>query len=131
MSSTPVKLTEMPYVTLWAHRFDQVVRLYRDTLGLPVAEASENFVMFDTQGARVAFHRLGEAPPLARDAIELHFTVADVDAAYEALSAEGIAFRRAPANKPWGQRQAGFKDPEGFDVELVGPTKEGEPIESY
>jgi uncharacterized glyoxalase superfamily protein PhnB len=68
---------------------------------------------------------------LDRDAIELHFNVDDVDSTVAVLKAKGIEFRHEPANKPWGQRQAGFKDPEGFDVELVGPLKEGEPMETY
>jgi len=126
-----LQLNTMPYVTLWAARFEEVVSLYKDTLGLPVADENENFIMFGTGGARVAFHRLGNVEPLTRDAIELHFEVPDVDVAVQALKAKGIAFRHEPANKPWGQRQAGFKDPEGFDVELVGPLNPDEPVESY
>lgn len=39
--------------------------------------------------------------------------VADVDAAYEELTAKGVTFVRPPTNQPWGLRTAHFTDPEG------------------
>lgn len=39
--------------------------------------------------------------------------VEDVDAAYEALKAEGVTFLRPPTDQTWGLRTAHFADPEG------------------
>jgi uncharacterized glyoxalase superfamily protein PhnB len=39
--------------------------------------------------------------------------VADVDAAYEDLTARGVTFVQPPTDKPWGRRMAHFADPEG------------------
>ncbi|MEO8974081.1 MAG: VOC family protein [Ktedonobacteraceae bacterium] len=39
--------------------------------------------------------------------------VADVDAAYEELTAKGVTFVRPPTDQPWGLRTAHFADPEG------------------
>jgi uncharacterized damage-inducible protein DinB len=47
--------------------------------------------------------------------------VADVDAAYETLSAKGVRFLRPPTDQPWGLRTAYFADPEGISWEINQP----------
>ncbi len=106
-----MRLSKLSYLTLWAVHFDQVKKLYKDTLGLPVAEENENFIMFDTKGSRLAFHRLTKAPPLSRSTVEVHLEVNDVDEVYSSLKSRGVKFDAPPANRPWGTRSAGFKDP--------------------
>jgi len=122
-----MRLNKLSYLTLWAVHFDQVKALYKETLGLPVSQENENFIMFDTKGSRLAFHRLTKTPPLARSTVEVHLEVNDVDEVYSALKSQGVRFDDPPANRPWGTRSAGFKDPEGYAVEIVGPLKPGEP----
>ena len=39
--------------------------------------------------------------------------VANVDAAYDELKAQGVTFVRPPTDQPWGLRTAHFTDPEG------------------
>lgn len=119
-----MRLSKIPYVTLWAVQFEKVKEFYKITLGLPVLQENENFVMFETKGSRLAFHKLGKAPLLERSTIELHFEVDDVDEVYSSLQRRGIKFREKPANKPWGNRIASFHDPEGYIVEIIGPLKE-------
>jgi catechol 2,3-dioxygenase-like lactoylglutathione lyase family enzyme len=126
-----MRLSKLSYLTLWAVHFDQVRKLYKDTLGLPVAEENENFIMFDTKGSRLAFHRLTKAPPLSRSTVEIHLEVNDVDEVYSSLKSRGVKFDDPPTNRPWGTRSAGFKDPEGYVVEIVGPLKAGEPAKGY
>ena len=118
----------MSYVTLWSVRFEEVKRLYKDILGIPVAQENENFIMFETEGSKLAFHRLKKAPLIQRPTVELHLEVRDVDEIYTALLAKGVGFKERPANRPWGTRMASFQDPEGYTVELVGPLKPGEPV---
>ena len=122
-----MRLTKLPYVTLWTVKFEEVLRLYRDTLGLPIAEENENFVMFDTAGSRLAFHKLPKGSKLDRQTVEIHFEVNDVDTVYSSLQTKGVKFDEKPENKPWGTRAASFKDPEGFTVEIIGPLKEADP----
>jgi len=122
-----MRLQKLSYVTLWAVRFDQVKMLYRDTLGMPVAQENENFIMFETKGVRLAFHRLTKAQPLSRSTVEIHFETTDVDEVFASLRSKGVKFHDPPANRPWGTRSASFKDPEGYDVEIIGPLKAGEP----
>jgi len=122
-----MRLSKLSYLTLWVVHFDQVKKLYKDALGLPVAEENENFIMFDTKGSRLAFHRLTKAPPLSRSTVDVHLEVNDVDEVYSSLKSRGVKFDDPPTNRPWGTRSAGFKDPEGYVVEIVGPLKAGEP----
>ncbi len=121
-----MRLGKLTYVTLWTVKFDEVLRFYRDVLGLPVMEENANFVMFDTKGSRLAFHRLTKSPRLDRRTAELHLEVGDVDEVYTALQRKGVKFDEKPANKPWGTRMASFQDPEGYVVEIIGPLKQGE-----
>ena len=123
-----MRLGKLPYVTLWAVKFDEVCTLYKDVLGLPVVEENANFVMFDTKGSRLAFHRLTKASRLDRRTVELHLQVGDVDEVYTGLQRKGVKFEDKPANKPWGTRMASFRDPEGYVVEIIGPLKPGESV---
>ncbi len=123
-----MRLRKLSYVTLWAVHFDEVKKLYKDTLGLPVAQENENFIMFETEGSRLAFHRIKKGAPLDRLTVELHLEVRDVDEVFASLQKRGVKFQEKPANKPWGTRSAGLVDPEGYHLELVGPLKPGEPV---
>jgi catechol 2,3-dioxygenase-like lactoylglutathione lyase family enzyme len=125
-----MRIKRFPYVTLWALRFDEIKKLYEDVLGLPVLEDNPNFIMFDTKDSRLAFHRLSKGPRLDRPTVELHLEVNDVDEVYRSLQRKGIKFDNKPANMPWGTRMASFRDPEGYEVEIIGPLKESEPQQS-
>jgi catechol 2,3-dioxygenase-like lactoylglutathione lyase family enzyme len=121
-----MRLGKLPYVTLWAVKFDDVRRLYKEILGIPVAEENPNFILFDTKGSRLAFHRLPKGSRLDRRTVELHLEVEDVDEVYSSLQRKGVKFQEEPANRPWGTRMASFRDPEGYTVEIIGPLREDE-----
>ena len=118
-----MRLHRLSYVTLWAVKFDETKRLYKDILGLPIAEENPNFIMFDTKESRLAFHKLSKGHKLDRQTIELHFEVNDVDDVFRSLQRSGIKFEAHPSNMPWGKRMASFRDPEGYSVEIIGPLK--------
>ena len=123
-----MRLRNLPYVTLWAVNFEKEVNLYKEILGLPISEENDNFIMFNTKGSRLAFHRLKKASRLDRQTVELHLEVDDVDEVHLALQRKGVKFVDKPANRPWGNRMASFRDAEGYVVEIVGPLKAGEPV---
>ena len=123
-----MRLRKMAYVTLWAFKFDEMKELYKKTLGLPMIEENQNFIMFDTKGSRLAFHKLSKSPQLDRPTIELHLEVDDVDQVYTSLQHRGVKFDKKPANKPWGTRMASFHDPEGYIVEIIGPLRDNESL---
>lgn len=124
-------LKTIPYVTLWVRNFEETLAFYRDALGLPVDHVDGDFVQFATEGTGLYLHGMRDAPPLRDRTVEIHFSVPDVDAAYEALRARGVVFEQPPSNMPWGTRQAWLRDPEGYAVELVGPLKPGEPVAEH
>jgi len=80
-----MRLRNLSYVTLWAVNFDLEKNLYKEILGLPVAQENDNFIMFDTKGSRLAFHRLKKGTRLDRRTVEVHFEVDNVDEVYSAL----------------------------------------------
>jgi len=123
-----MRLRNLSYVTLWAVNFEQEKNLYKEILGLPVDQENDNFIMFDTKGSKLAFHRLKKASRLDRQTVELHLEVDDVDEVYSALQRKGVKFVDKPANRPWGNRMASFHDAEEYVVEIVGPLKPGEPV---
>ena len=123
-----MRLRNLSYLTLWAVKFDEEKTLYKEILGIPVTEENDNFIMFDTKGSRLAFHRLKKGSHLDRQTVELHLEVDNVDEVYLALQRKGVKFANKPANRPWGIRMASFHDAEGYVVEIVGPLKPGEPL---
>ncbi|HEC63800.1 MAG TPA: hypothetical protein ENI23_00735 [bacterium] len=123
-----LKLSKIPYITLWAFKFDEMKKFYIQTLGLPVIEESKNFIQFKTEGTLLYIHRSKESRPLRKETIEIHFDVEDVDQTAKSLKDKGVKFETEPQNMPWGNRLAAFRDPEGYTIELVGPIKKGEPI---
>ncbi len=124
-------LIKIPYITLWARKFDECVSFYKNTLGLPVELEKENFVQFTTSGTKLYIHRTDDSQPLRSHTVEIHFEVDDVDKTYQNLKEKGVTFKSAPQNMPWGNRLAAFRDPEGYVIELVGPLKEGEFIAQH
>ncbi len=121
-----MRLERLPYVTLWAVKFNEMKKLYKEILGIPVVEENPNFVMFETRGSKLAFHKLAKGPRIERQTIELHLEVDDVDEVYRSLQQKGVKFEDRPVNMPWGNRMASFRDPEGYYVEIVGPLKDDE-----
>ena len=63
--------------------------------------------------------------PAARNApgFEIGFLVADVDAAYQAITGAGAEPVKPPTDRFWGQRTAYVRDPDGHLIELVQPLE--------
>ena len=114
-----MKYSALTYITFYVRNFQRVVEFYRDVLGLEVEQLDDGFARFRTAGGfMLAFH-YADQPVLARPVPEVHFEVADVDAAYRELQARGVRFEREPADMPGGARLAACRDPEGLAVEFV------------
>ena|SRR5713101_7596012 len=112
---------------------------YRDTLKLPYTGSDANSSTFLLQERYLILLSVsGAADLLGSDPNELKIDgaprvvlaagVEDVNAAYEALKAEGVTFLRPPTDQPWGLRTAHFADPEGNLWEInqsIGSKTEG------
>lgn len=117
-------------VVLFVQDFEACLAFYRDKLGLEVALLEPDFAAFKMadqdfalQAMPTAVELFGafKAPSKGTDRAMLCTKVADVDAAYQQLKANGVEFTKAPEDKYWGIRAAYFRDPDGNLWEIATP----------
>jgi lactoylglutathione lyase len=105
---------------------------YRDMLGLAVHESDAHSAAFKMENVYFLLLDVDAAADLLGEEADvlkleggprglLAASVANVDAAYEALKASGVAFLRPPTDQTWGLRTAHFADPEGNLWEIHQP----------
>lgn len=133
-----MRLGPPDYVVLVVDDVDRALGFYVGLLGLPLGHRSGPYAQLDTGATRVALYQraamaatLGverlDPPDPRAPGFELGFKVDDVDVAYAQLTAAGAAAVSAPADRPWGQRTAYVRDPDGHLVELVTSLETGGP----
>ncbi|MGD9987207.1 VOC family protein [Pseudonocardia sp.] len=97
---------------------DTALRFYRDVLGLSVTTRTGDVAFLPIPGGTELM--LHERPSRPSDAaVALSFAVGDVDALTGAAVSAGCGVLDAPADQPWGERQAVLTDPDGHVVCLV------------
>ncbi|RTL66560.1 MAG: glyoxalase [Pseudonocardiaceae bacterium] len=97
---------------------DIALRFYRDVLGLPVTTPAPGIATLPVPGGTELM--LHERPARPSDAgVALSFAVDDVDALTDAAVSAGCGVLDAPADQPWGERQAVLTDPDGHVVCVV------------
>ena len=124
-----MQLSRLDYVILLVSDLDRSLAFYQGTLGLPLKHRAEEFAQLDTGTTRLGLYSrkammatLGESlEPPARSApgFEIGFKVDAVDPVFEALVAAGADPAMPPTDRPWGQRTAYLRDPDGHLVELA------------
>ncbi|MBI3329560.1 MAG: VOC family protein [Nitrospinae bacterium] len=117
------------YVIVVVHDLERALRFYTEVLGLRLGHRSGAYAQFDTGSTRLALYTreamaltLGmPLKPSTEDApgFELGFKVPDVNAAYTELVARGAPAVTPPTDRPWGQRTAYIRDPDGHLIELA------------
>lgn len=122
------------YVVLVVADLDRSLAFYVDRLGLPLGHRSGPYAQLATGTTRLALYErhamsktLGlplHPPDPDAPGFELGFKVADIDAVFADLVASGSTSVCPPTDRPWGQRTAYVRDPDGHLVELVdaGPA---------
>lgn len=126
-----MKVANFDYTVLIVESLDRALAFYVDVLGMQLNHRSGPYAQLATGVTRLAFYErsameatLGTAltPPAENTAaFELGFFVANVDNAYAELVVLGAAAVTPPADRPWGQRTAYVRDPDGNLIELVQP----------
>ncbi|MGI8870251.1 MAG: VOC family protein, partial [Mycobacteriales bacterium] len=81
------------------------------TLRLPTKGTSD--------GAWLLLHQATEGGPQPHPLG--YFAVDDVDVTVERLRSAGYRIRSEPTDQPWGIREAGVVDPDGYDLMLSAP----------
>lgn len=120
---TQSEITSLGQVHVSVSDFDRALKFYRDAMGLTL--------LFDIPAQKMAFFDLGgvrlylgvPSSPEYRANSFLYYRVSDIDAAYERLSANGVAFlsrphlvHKTPSSELW---MAGFRDSEGNYAQIM------------
>ncbi len=101
---------------------DRALAFYRDTLGLPVRYAFDEYVEFDLSPATLALHHA--QPEQATRHAGLFLVVEDVDALDARLRVQGLVPQQPLANQDFGYRTVMYTDPFGNRLEFATPLAE-------
>ncbi len=93
-TSPQLALSHIGQVSITVTDVERSVAFYRDVLGLPHLFTSGQLAFMDADGTRIMLDALPEAR--GHHASALYFTVADIHAACDALTAQGVAMTGAP-----------------------------------
>jgi lactoylglutathione lyase len=117
------------YIVLIVEDLERSLAFYTQTLGIPLKHRAEAFAQLETGATRLALftrqamaETLGmglEKPAENAPGFELGFKVDNIDEAYRELRAAGAPEVIAPTDRPWGQRTAYVRDPDGHLIELA------------
>ena len=124
-----MKLSTLDYTVLIVGDLDRSLGFYVEVLGLELNHRSGPYAQLRTGATRLALYEraamsrtLGvDLAPPAPDApgFEIGFFVTSVDTAYAELVVSGADPVTPPTDRPWGQRTAYVRDPDGHLIELV------------
>ena len=117
---------------LFVEDLDQMMKFYRDILGVEVVFSDDTSYAFRMDGQDFALVTVASGIEMLNEEIlavkkgaghriMLCADVDDVDAAYKTLTTKGVEFIKPPVNQPWGWRAAYFADPEGNIWEFRQP----------
>ena len=119
----------LDYVVLIVSDLERALAFYTGSLGLGIQHRAGSYAQLNAGTTRLSLYTrdamaetLGSAldpPSPAAPAFELGFKVADCDAAFAELVAAGAPAAAAPTTRPWGQRTAYVRDPDGNLIELA------------
>jgi predicted enzyme related to lactoylglutathione lyase len=104
------------YATVFVSDFSRALAFYRDTLGLPLRFADEQYghASFATEGALFSLQRVDSAEAnFSGRHTGIGFGAKNLDAEYKRLLAKGVRFTQAPAKMSWGGYMSLFADPDG------------------
>ncbi len=135
MPSRPRHRLEIPdYIVVVVSDLDRSLHFYTEVLGLRLGHRAGAYAQLDTGATRIALFERGAMesvlerellpPNPAALASTLGFKVDDVDASVAAFVGQGAEAAVPPTTRPWGQRTAYLRDPDGHLIELAAPLAE-------
>jgi lactoylglutathione lyase len=105
-------------IVLYVSDVERAARFYRDQLGLEQVYEDEGRLAVRCGPTRLFLHPT-EDTERGPFNVELYFQVDDVDDAVSRLRAQGVGVLLEPIDEPWGERNAGVLDPDGYPVYLT------------
>jgi methylmalonyl-CoA/ethylmalonyl-CoA epimerase len=117
-----VSLTTIGQIAMRIKDLDRAVTFYRDVLGVPFLFRVPNLAFFQVGEVRLMLSP-AETPEFDHPGSVIYYKVAEIDAAYAALKAQGVEFVDAPhliAKMPDHDLWMAFlKDSEGNTLSLM------------
>lgn len=127
--ATSFGLSQIGQIAVTVQDIDRAVKFYRDTLGMRMLFQVPNMAFFDCGGIRLMLTLPEKDRPNELFSSIIYYKVADIQGAYNTLTARGVAFFQAPrliAKMPdhdlW---MAAFRDPENNVLELMSEVRGG------
>jgi lactoylglutathione lyase len=102
---------KLSHVIEFVADMDAAVKFYRDIIGLPLKFQSPGWSEFATGETSLALHPASEGKPAG--SVELGFTVGDLPAFHQEMTAKGVRFSMPPTKQEYGRMLAQFVDSEG------------------
>lgn len=101
---------------------------YRTVLGLPHLYTFGDLAFFDCGGVRLFLSKGEDSAGQAREPSILYFRVPDINAAYDELTARGVAFQGAPHmifrhDSGLEEWMAFFSDPDGHLLAIMSQVQ--------
>lgn len=121
-SAADFKLGGVGVIMLGATDVSRSVAFYRDRLGLEVMMAEPNLAFVKAGAVMIGLNKglSAVATPVA-GAVEIVFSVADIDTAFAAMKERGVVFAREPKQVTPREWAANFTDPDGHHLSIFGP----------
>jgi lactoylglutathione lyase len=124
-----MKFNVPDYVVVIVQDLDKSLHFYTEVLGLPLGHRSGDYAQLATGATRLGLYTreamtktlgmpLEPTVPHA-PGFEIGFKVDNVDAAFTELVKRGATPVTPPITRPWGQRTAYVRDPDGHLIELA------------
>ena len=110
---------KLTYVIKFVADMHKAVQYHRDVLALQLKFESPERSEFSTGETTLALHIASQKNPAG--AIELGFTVPDLQGFYKEKSAAGVQFTLPPTKQDFGGMLAQFVDSEGSHISVSEP----------
>jgi lactoylglutathione lyase len=111
-------ITGLQTIVLYVSDVERAARFYRDQLGLDQVYEHEGRLALRCGPTRLLLHPTEDSERGPWN-VELYFQVDDVDDTVSALRAQGVGVLLEPTDEPWGERNAGVLDADGYPVYLT------------
>ncbi|MFG3339298.1 VOC family protein [Glycomyces sp. NPDC048151] len=109
--------------TLVVADLQRSVEFYTDTLGLHIADRTEEAAVLDAGFGKILLWERPDAPPGETGVMHLTFEVGDIDATFAEMNEAGVEFLHLPRTALLGQnyqmRAAAFRDPDGHGLAIT------------
>ena len=97
------------------------IDFYKNTLGLPLKNSSNDWAEFFKEGTTLALHPMNKklkGQAKSRVGVLVGFMVSDMDEAYKNLKKKNVKFLKEPTQEPFGSH-AIILDPEGYMISIA------------